>query len=102
MGRFKIRVKIGHKVSKKLGVQKGCRRIIQKCLFSQELAARLFASRKVHLPGWESFGGKLLNKNVFFNNAAVPFLDAQGRRMAFVYNLSMLVIIFLGRSVRPT
>jgi hypothetical protein len=26
----------------------------------------------------------------------------QGRRMAFVYNLSMLVIISLGRSVRPT
>jgi hypothetical protein len=26
----------------------------------------------------------------------------QGRRMAFVYNLFMLVIIFLGRSVRPT
>jgi hypothetical protein len=29
-------------------------------------------------------------------------VDEQGRRMAFVYNLSMLVIIFLGRSVRPT
>jgi cyclopropane fatty-acyl-phospholipid synthase-like methyltransferase len=27
---------------------------------------------------------------------------AQGRRMAFVYNLFMIVIIFLGRSVRPT
>jgi hypothetical protein len=26
----------------------------------------------------------------------------QGRCMAFVYNLSMIVIIFLGRSVRPT
>jgi hypothetical protein len=34
----------------------------------------------------------------FINETELP----QGRRMAFVYNLSMLVIISLGRSVRPT
>jgi hypothetical protein len=36
-------------VGKTLGVQKGYRRIIQKCMSSQELMARLFASRKMNL-----------------------------------------------------
>src|SRR5688572_11287707 len=50
-GRLNIRVKSGHKGSKKLGVQKGCRRIVKKCLFSQELATYLLASEKVNLLG---------------------------------------------------
>jgi AAHS family benzoate transporter-like MFS transporter len=50
-GRLNIRVKTGHKGSKKLGVQKGCRRIVKKCLFSQELATYLLASEKVNLLG---------------------------------------------------
>src|SRR3954453_17644432 len=50
-GRLNIRVKTDHKGSKKLGVQKGCRRIVKKCLFSQELATYLLASEKVSLTG---------------------------------------------------
>ena len=50
-GRLNIRVKTGHKGSKKLGVQKGCRRIVKKCLFSQELATYLLASEKVNFSG---------------------------------------------------
>src|SRR3954452_21487657 len=50
-GRLNIRAKTGHKGSKKLGVQKGCRRIVKKCLFSQELATYLLASEKVSLTG---------------------------------------------------
>src|SRR4051795_9185178 len=50
-GRLNIRVKTGHKGSKKLGVQKGCRRIVKKCLFSQELATYLLAPGKGTLAG---------------------------------------------------
>jgi hypothetical protein len=54
-GRLNIRVKTGHKGSKKLGVQKGCRRIVKKCLFSQKLATCLFASEKVNFSGQKCF-----------------------------------------------
>ena len=33
-------------------------------------------SKKVHLFGREPVSGKLLEKNVFFNDAAAPFLNA--------------------------
>jgi len=34
------------------------------------------SSSKAHLPGRDPVGGKPLNQNVFFKDAAVPFLDA--------------------------
>jgi hypothetical protein len=49
---------------------------VQKVVTSRETLKYGMSSSKAHLPGRESFGGKLLNKNVFFNDAAVPFLDA--------------------------
>src|SRR3954454_10901689 len=62
-GRLDIRVKTGHKGSKKLGVQKGCRRIVKKCLFSQELATYLLASEKEDIVGQRRVCAKLRQGN---------------------------------------
>ena len=39
-------------------------------------SVRQQSSMNDHLPGREPVGSKLLNKNVFFKDAAAPFLDA--------------------------
>jgi hypothetical protein len=44
-------------------------------------------SSKVHLPGREPVGSKLLNKNVFFKDAAAPFLDAPAPYRPYDYFL---------------
>jgi hypothetical protein len=54
-GRLNIRVKTRNKGGRKLGVQKGCRRFVKKCLFSQELATYLLASEKVNFSGQKCF-----------------------------------------------
>jgi hypothetical protein len=54
---------------------------------SREMLKHGTLSSKVHLPGRESVDGKLLNKNLFFNDAAVPFLDAPASHRPYDYFL---------------
>jgi NAD/NADP transhydrogenase beta subunit len=54
---------------------------------SREMLKHGIASSKVHLPGREPVGSKLLNKNVFFKDAAAPFLDAPASCRPYDYFL---------------